>query len=124
MEIHPLYLQVVYLSLALQGDTCAKNNIDVNHIVAVATGKSDEELITKYNAGDMPAIDFTGDQLNVIEADLNKHHNSVKVQHAMKILRGLNNPSPEVIQSTTVSDKNTQNIHKTHSCRICIILLI
>lgn len=92
--------------MALQGDTCTKNSIDLIHIVAVANNKSDEEVITKYNKGMMPAIDFTNDQLKIIEADLNKYHSSEKTQHAMTILRGFQNrESPKALESIEVYDK-------------------
>lgn len=103
----------MYLSLALQGDKCTINKIDMKHIVAVATGKSDEEII----AEDMINVVFNEGQLNVIEADLNKYHSSEKVQHAMKILRGLQNrASPEVFESTRVSDKTQTYFHITFAC--------
>lgn len=91
----------------MQGDTCTKNKIDLKHIVAVANNKSDEEIIEKYGAArDMPGteVEFTNDQLKVIEADLNKHHPSAKVQHAMKILKGFQpDASTDEKKSTAVS---------------------
>lgn len=61
------------------------------HIVAVANNKSDEEIITKYNEGVMPILNFTDDQLKLIEDDLIKHHPSATIQHAMDILREFQN---------------------------------
>lgn len=74
--------------LALQGDTCTKNKIDLKHIVAVATNKSDEEINEKYKNGENISIkDFTNVQWDAIETDLSKNHSSDKVENAMKILR-------------------------------------
>lgn len=58
------------------------------HIVAVANNKTDEEIMTKYNEGVIPALNFTDEQLKVIEVDLVKHHSPEKAPHAMTILRG------------------------------------
>lgn len=103
-----LHSQVGLLSLAMQGDTCTKNKIDLKHIVAVANNLSDEEINEKYGvARDIPGteIEFTDDQFKLIETDLNKHHSSEKVQHAMKILRGLQKNAPlDVVESSVVSD--------------------
>lgn len=107
-----LHLQIVYVSLALQGDTCTINNIDMKHILATATSRSVEEFAHRYNQGEMPEIKFTDDQLNKIEADLYQHHSSEKAQHAMKILRELKNDISLTV-STAVSDKthNTLLLH-------------
>lgn len=85
--------------MALQGDTCTTHNFDFKHIVAVATGKSDEEIIADIYAGKKLPIKFNDDQLNRIEADLNQHHSSERVQYAMHILREVKFNS-----STVVSD--------------------
>lgn len=90
--------------MALQGDTCFKNGIDLMHIVAVANNKSDEEIITKYNEGVMPVLSFTDEQLKLIEDDLNKYHPSSKAQHAIEILREFQNRgSPQALETTEVT---------------------
>lgn len=88
----------------MQGDTCTEDNIDVMHIIAIATGKTDEETLAKYKRGEtLSLLNLTNDQLKLIEADLKSDHLSEKVQNAMKILRGFR--SSNVLKSTGVSHK-------------------
>lgn len=106
-----IFLQLGLFSLALQGDTCIENSIDLMHIVAVANNKTDEEVITKYNEGVMPALNFTDEQLKVIEADLINHHSPEKAPHTMTILRGFQNRgSPRELESFEVSDQTSNRI--------------
>lgn len=79
------------------------------HIIAVATNKSDDEIITKYKNGKrLSIVNFTDDQLNIIEVDLNKNHSSEKAQHAMKILRGLKKrASPKEVELNVVNWNKT-----------------
>lgn len=98
-----MFLQIKIIAFGLQGDTCTQNNIDVMHVVAVATNKTYGEIVEKFNAKGWIELDFTDDQWRVVEADLNKYHSAEKVQHTIKILRGFQiHSSPEVIESTAV----------------------
>lgn len=100
------FSQLGLFSLALQGDACTENGIDLMHIVAVANNKTDEEVITKYNEGVMPALNFTDEQMKVIEADLIKYHSPEKAPHAMTILRGFQiRGSPRELEAFEVKDK-------------------
>lgn len=74
------------INLALQGDTCTKNAIDLKYILGVAYRISGEKLNIKYQ-NLSSTLSFTAKQLEVIEADLNKHFTSQKAEHVMKILR-------------------------------------
>lgn len=79
------------------------------HIIAVATDRSDEEVIAKYKNGErLSIVNFTDNQLNTIEVDLNKNHSSEKAQHAMKILRGFTKRA-----SPKEAELNLVNYYKT-----------
>lgn len=84
--------QLRIASMMFQGDTCTKNSIDLRHIIAIATNKSDEEIIAKYNDGDSESLDLTDDQLKAVEVDLSKKHSAEKVERVSKIIRGLRDP--------------------------------
>lgn len=86
-KIVSICLQMIELiNLALQGDTCTKNAIDLKYILGVAYRISGEKLNIKYQ-NLSSTLSFTAKQLEVIEADLNKHFTSQKAEHVMKILR-------------------------------------
>lgn len=87
------------INLALQGDTCTKNAIDLRYVVGVAYRISGEELNTKYQ-NFSSTLNFTGKQLEVIEADLIKHYTSQKAEHAMKFLRAYHNVGTHQQQET------------------------
>ena len=91
----------------MQLDTCTKNNIDVKHATAVARNISIDEVNAQLQSmGHLP-LEFTDDQLKLIETDLNKSHSAENVQHAMQILRGFQNEaSRHTQQSPIVSDKH------------------
>lgn len=122
-SIYP-HLQSKITSLALQGDTCTENSIDVMHIIAIANGKTDEEIRAKYKRGEtLSILNLTNDQLKLIEADLKSNHSSEKVEKAMEILRGFG--SSGVSKSTGVSHE-TRKQHKNLKfiCRICMIFIL
>lgn len=95
------------VSLALQGDTCTTNSIDAKHIRAVATNRTYEDVGAEHKEVGFVPLQYTDDQLNLVEADLNQHHSSEKVQHAMKILRGFQKD----LETAIVSDKTQTTEH-------------
>lgn len=72
----------------MQGDTCTKNAIDLKHLVMIAFEISEKEVheIHKLISKLATCSEY---QFEMIEADLNKHHTSEKVQNAMDILHAI-----------------------------------
>lgn len=98
-----IHLQMIELfNLALQGDTCTKNAIDLKYIVGVAYRINDEDELNKKYRNFVRTPNFSGKQLEVIDADLNKHFTLEKVQHAMKILRAYHSTGTHQQQESDV----------------------
>lgn len=89
------------LNLALQGDTCTVDSINLKFVVGVAYKVNGEELNIKYESF-LRTLTFSEKQLEVIEAGLNKRYSSEKVQTAMKILRAYYNAGTQQQQESDV----------------------
>ena len=79
------------MTLALQGDTCTKNRIDLKHIFVVAFNSDAEERKANNNNSEESLsshILYTENELKVIETELSKTLTPEKLQNAMKILNG------------------------------------
>lgn len=73
--------------------------------MAIATNTTVDDVIAKYESTGDLAVEFTDNQLNVIESDLNKNHASEKVQFVMEILRGFQKEaSMHDVQTAVVSN--------------------
>lgn len=79
------------ITLALQGDTCVKNRIDLMRILITAFTSDVEEKIHTNERSSIANLLFTEKELEVIEAELGKTLTPEKVQNAMKVLRGFQN---------------------------------
>lgn len=93
------------MTLAMQQNTCTKNAIDLKHMVVVAFQIHEKDVHEQTDL--MSKLTKCSEyQLNLIEADLNRHHASQNVQHAMKILRLMklwnDNPFETTIEINTV----------------------
>lgn len=74
------------MTIAMQQNTCTKNAIDLKHMVVVAFQINQKDIHEQTDL--MSKLTMCSEyQLSLIEADLNRHHASQKVQHAMNILR-------------------------------------
>lgn len=116
-----MHLQVGLLTIALQGDTCTKNAIDLKYIFVVAFSSDVENERAKNIDEDLSSnILYTENELKVIETELSKTLTPKKVQNAMKILRGFQTGGSEKdLESGAVSEvklvaKNTDIICICH----------
>lgn len=83
--------QVELFTLALQGDTCTKNSLNLKNIFAIAfRSRTEDRNVNDADVEDSISskILYTENELKVIETELNKYLTSDKVSNAMKILRG------------------------------------
>lgn len=104
------------MTIAMQQNTCTKNAIDLKHMVVVAfhINENDVHEQTDLMSKLMTCSKY---QFDLIEADLNRHHESQKVQHAMKILRQMklwnNDPSGtnDGINNARVSSASFSCLH-------------
>lgn len=99
--------------LALQGDTCEKNHIDLLRIFGTAFMSDVEDKISgKSGTNQKPSVSnllFTNKELEVIETELSKTLTPEKVQNAMKLLRAFQNESVEDKKAASVSkDESVQ----------------
>lgn len=121
-----VYFQMVELiNLALQGNTCTRNAINLKYIVGIAYRINGDELNFKYQ-NLSSTLSFTAKQLEVIEADLMKHHTAQKAEHAMKILRAYHSTRTHQQQ-----EADAVNIHGIEflirwlaSSFVCLICLV
>lgn len=103
-------LQIDLLTIALQGNTCAKNRLNFRRIVETALGATEAESSSKNDdvAKDPQTIEivFTDNQLNEVVAELNKYLTPENVQRARKIFRGFqSDASPEELEAGSVGGK-------------------
>lgn len=102
------------LNLALQGDTCTKNAIDLKDIVGIAYRISDSEELNRKYRSFIRIPNFNEKQLEVIETGLNKRYTSEKVEHVMKILRAYHNQgSHQQQEADTVNILNSKPNNNT-----------
>lgn len=105
-------MQIELLTIALQGNTCAKNRLNLRRIVETALDGTETENSAKNDdvAKDLQTIEiiFTDNQLNVVLAELSKYLLPENVQRARKIFRGFQqDASPEELESGSVGSKAT-----------------
>lgn len=85
-----VHLQNKLLTTAMQGDTCTKNAIDLKHMVAVAININEDDV--DANKDSIIEVKYFNDnQMELIEADLNKYQTSERVQQSIKLLRIIRN---------------------------------
>lgn len=106
-NIFQLELQIDLLTIALQGNTCAKNRLNLRRIVETALDGIEAENNSKNgDAAKDPQIleiEFTDNQLEVVLAELSKYLTPENVQRARKIFRGFQrDASPEELESGSV----------------------
>lgn len=81
------FRQLGLLALALQGDTCKKNAIDLKHIFTVAFSSDvDDKTAQNTDENSSSKLLFTENELKIVETELSKTLTPEKVQDAMKIL--------------------------------------
>lgn len=104
-----VYSQVRLFTIAIQGDTCTKNSVDLKHISTVAVNNSERyNNATNDAAKDTEAmkIIFTDSELQVVETELSKYLEPEKVQRALTFYRGFQkHASQQELESSTVSDR-------------------
>lgn len=99
-------LQIDLLTIALQGNTCAKNRLDLKRIVEIALDETEGDNNPKDDDVAIEII-FTDNQLNVVISELDKYLSPEKVQRARKIFRGFQrDASPEELESGSVKHQN------------------
>lgn len=88
------------------------------YIAAVAGNCTVDDIKAKLQITRQLSLEFTDEQLDAIETDLNKHHASEKVQFTMEILRGLKTgASKQDNQRAMVWDKiENSNTFLTFHC--------
>lgn len=84
-------LQLALTTLALQGDTCVKNRIDLMRILITAFTSDVAEKSNAYDKSSVAKLLFTEQELGVVESELSKTLTHKKVQNAMRLLRGFQN---------------------------------
>lgn len=104
-------LQIDLLTIALQGNTCAKDRLDLKGIIetALADTEGDNNNSKTDDVTEDPQaieITFTDNQLSVVIAELNKYLSPEKVQRARKIFRVFEqNASPDELESGSVGSR-------------------
>lgn len=73
------------MTVAMQRNTCTKNAINLKHMIVVAF-KINEKDVHDDNDLISKLATCSEYQFGMIEIDLNRHHTTEEVQHAMKIL--------------------------------------
>lgn len=104
-------MQLDLLTIALQGNTCAKDRLDLKGIVETAL--ADTEVVNHNSQTDDVTEDpqtieitFTDNQLNAVIGELNKYLSPEKVQRARKIFRGFQQTaSPDELESGSVGSR-------------------
>lgn len=109
--------QVEFLTIAFQGNTCAKNRLNLREIVATALNNAEADKSSnsedEVSAEEAIEIIFTDSQLNVVIDELSKHLPWENVQRARRIFRGFQrNATPEELEGGSVGSEADDSDHE------------